>query len=327
MKNVLLISDQSQEYYYSPFIAPCVEMGVRLLLFQPALFPVSARVSVCMNDKEVTGAIEVTDLVTGRSVLCPLDSIDCAWYLRPKRPSISTALTKRERNFATIESEASLDALWSLLPCRWVNKKTTISQIESNKILQQAIAKSCGLSIPATIISNSSDDIDIFSGERGSLLLKSMSCALIDDNNGLFIYSNIFDKDEILENEAAIRNCPIFAQYYIEKKYEYRIMIIGDEVLSCQIDSQSSVKTRIDWRHYDFERVSHKSIQIPENIKLKLLEFMRRIDLHFGAIDMIETPDHEFVFLEINPSGQWDWIARLAALPIPLAVAKMLVSL
>ena len=51
---------------------------------------------------------------------------------------------------------------------------------------------------------------------------------------------------------------------------------------------------------------------------------MEGVDLRYGAIDLIETPDGEFVFLEVNPSGQWGWIADLGGLPIPEAVADML---
>jgi len=47
-------------------------------------------------------------------------------------------------------------------------------------------------------------------------------------------------------------------------------------------------------------------------------------DERISAIDLIETPQGEFVFLEVNPSGQWGWIADLAGLPIPEAVADML---
>ena len=35
----------------------------------------------------------------------------------------------------------------------------------------------------------------------------------------------------------------------------------------------------------------------------------------------------EFVFLEVNPSGQWGWIADFARLPIPEAVVEMLETL
>ena len=28
----------------------------------------------------------------------------------------------------------------------------------------------------------------------------------------------------------------------------------------------------------------------------------------FGAIDLIRTPDDNYLFLEVNPNGQWLWL-------------------
>jgi glutathione synthase/RimK-type ligase-like ATP-grasp enzyme len=104
-------------------------------------------------------------------------------------------------------------------------------------------------------------------------------------------------------------------------------MVIGSRVLSCKIDSQASEATKIDWRHYDFVNVKHTAVNLPDDIQQKLLRFMQAVGLRYGAIDMVETPKGDFVFLEINPSGQWGWIADIAGLPISEAVAEMLDSL
>ena len=38
--------------------------------------------------------------------------------------------------------------------------------------------------------------------------------------------------------------------------------------------------------------------------------------LTFGAIDLILTPDGEYVFLEVNINGQWAYLEDMLALPI-----------
>jgi hypothetical protein len=45
----------------------------------------------------------------------------------------------------------------------------------------------------------------------------------------------------------------------------------------------------------------------------------------YGAYDFIVTPDNRYVFVEVNPSGQWLWIEDLAGCPISEAVAAELV--
>lgn len=41
---------------------------------------------------------------------------------------------------------------------------------------------------------------------------------------------------------------------------------------------------------------------------------------------MIVTPQDEYVFLEINPNGQWLWIERLTNLPISEIIADTLIK-
>jgi glutathione synthase/RimK-type ligase-like ATP-grasp enzyme len=38
---------------------------------------------------------------------------------------------------------------------------------------------------------------------------------------------------------------------------------------------------------------------------------VKKLGLEFGALDLIVTPDNEYVFVEINPNGQWAWIQQL----------------
>jgi len=47
----------------------------------------------------------------------------------------------------------------------------------------------------------------------------------------------------------------------------------------------------------------------------------------FGAIDLVLHPERGYVFLEINPNGQWGWIEDFTGLPIAAAFADLLVRL
>jgi glutathione synthase/RimK-type ligase-like ATP-grasp enzyme len=51
---------------------------------------------------------------------------------------------------------------------------------------------------------------------------------------------------------------------------------------------------------------------------------MDSLRLTFGVIDMIQTPGGEYVFLEVNPSGQWLWLDDILECGISDAVAEWL---
>ncbi|MEJ2669125.1 MAG: MvdD family ATP-grasp ribosomal peptide maturase, partial [Gammaproteobacteria bacterium] len=53
---------------------------------------------------------------------------------------------------------------------------------------------------------------------------------------------------------------------------------------------------------------------------------MDLLGLNFGCIDMILTPDDEFVFLEVNPNGQWLWVEHSLGCNISGAIADKLIG-
>ncbi len=51
-----------------------------------------------------------------------------------------------------------------------------------------------------------------------------------------------------------------------------------------------------------------------------------RFELQYAAIDLILDRDGRYVFLEINPSGQFGWIEDFTGLPIFASLADLLVE-
>jgi D-alanine-D-alanine ligase-like ATP-grasp enzyme len=54
------------------------------------------------------------------------------------------------------------------------------------------------------------------------------------------------------------------------------------------------------------------------------MELMSRLSLAYGAIDLVLTPDGRYIFLEINPNGQWLWIDEMLSLGISHSIAERL---
>jgi glutathione synthase/RimK-type ligase-like ATP-grasp enzyme len=65
---------------------------------------------------------------------------------------------------------------------------------------------------------------------------------------------------------------------------------------------------------------------LPSAIQAKLLALMDRLGLVFGCVDIILTPAGEYVFLEVNPSGQWGWIEDKTGMPITSALVDLLLK-
>jgi biotin carboxylase len=51
---------------------------------------------------------------------------------------------------------------------------------------------------------------------------------------------------------------------------------------------------------------------------------MNELGLVFGTVDLRVTDDNEYVFLEVNPQGQFLYVEILTGMPITAALAEFL---
>ncbi len=53
---------------------------------------------------------------------------------------------------------------------------------------------------------------------------------------------------------------------------------------------------------------------------------MDHFQLNYGAINMVLTPEGEYVFLEVNPYGDFFWLEEYTKLPITQAIGNVLLG-
>ncbi|MCR4334117.1 MAG: hypothetical protein NUV47_00055 [Patescibacteria group bacterium] len=260
-----------------------------------------------------------------------LDTVKSVWFRRPQKVIVENVQDSVERQFIEDEFSASL---WSLYTCLdekeifWMNHPLYARDLlEHNKMLQMKFARESGLLIPKTIITNEPQKLIEFCEEKGGFIaVKAVRSRIFQNPEGgaIGIYTNRVSTDYLKAHIKAIARAPIMAQEYVAKKLELRVTVVGNQIFTCAIHSQDSERTKNDWRRYDFDKVKHESWTLPKEIETKIFTFMNRCHLSFGAIDMILTPNDEYVFLEVNPSGQYIWIENLTNFSISRAIAETL---
>ncbi len=93
------------------------------------------------------------------------------------------------------------------------------------------------------------------------------------------------------------------------------------------IFSQQNEATKIDFRNYDQIKPNRMiPYRLPENIKTTIHDFMDAIGMQCGSIDMILTPNNEYVFLEVNPVGQFQWVEKCCNFDLSKAIARVLID-
>ncbi|MET8074904.1 MvdC/MvdD family ATP grasp protein [Streptomyces sp. NPDC005303] len=257
-----------------------------------------------------------------------LEDVSSIWYRRPRLPEFS-GMKEQDRRLAVSEWDTFWRALCGIMePCIWVSDPQNL-QGAARKTVQAAIATAVGLRIPRTLITNDSQEVLAFYGEcRGRVVAKPTGPGWVEAEDGAvtcFLTNRVTTND--IHDESALKVCPVTFQEEIAKDYEIRVNVVGRDVLAVKIESQCSAVSELDWRRYDTKNTPYSAYVLPRSVEDQCREITYRLGLNFGAIDLIRTPEGEYVFLEINGNGQFLWAELLSGVDVSGALAELLVGL
>jgi glutathione synthase/RimK-type ligase-like ATP-grasp enzyme len=233
-----------------------------------------------------------------------------------------------EAKLSSIEGDAFLESVYGFHGMRWVSPPHLIRFAEA-KLPQLQLASRLGLRVPRTIVTNDPDEAHRFARNVGfnvahkSLITPTVGC----DDSVLGLFTRRLSRDELAQQIDSIRFAPTLLQEYVPKTAEIRVTIIGSDTFATEIDSQSVDGARIDWRQVDPFSIRHRPVSLPDSLITVLRRFVGHYGLRFGAIDLILTPDGDYVFLENNPNGQWYWLEVLAGQPMAASMARLLTEI
>jgi glutathione synthase/RimK-type ligase-like ATP-grasp enzyme len=225
-------------------------------------------------------------------------------------------------------SQRCLGGVWETLDCRWLPGKPMVDRMAHNKLLQLVLASRLGFLVPNTLITNTpSRFLEFYADCESRIVGKSL--AQMEVMRGGEMHMLTFTQP-VLRRDAlraqAIRHAPVIFQKYVPKRVELRVTIVGRRVLTAEIASQDNRSTLHDFRHNDDGTVRYRPYDLPAEIERRCLAMAESLGLTYGAIDLILTPEGDYVFLEINSNGQWGWVETLSGLPIADAVANFLID-
>lgn len=247
-----------------------------------------------------------------------LGEVGCVYYRRPTAFEFPDGISEPERKWAAREARMGLGGVLATLP-RWLNHPADIAHAEY-KPLQLAAADAAGLRVPDTVITNDVDTARNFLAVVGRAVYKPLSGGgIAEDGTYRLIYATPVDGDQL--DESVTRTAHLF-QAWVAKDHEVRLTVVDEQFHAARIDTRSEAAA-IDWRS-DYDHLDYAITDVPAHVRRATLALMRALRLRFGTLDFVVTPDGDWVFLEVNPNGQWAWIEDATGLPIAASIADAL---
>ncbi len=324
----ILVITKAKDVHTSYVVEKLEMVDEKVFLLDYAKFPQQTKISFCHkgNDYDLVLEFENGETLKGKD-------IKSVYNRRQENPKAPKGLKSRKiKEYIVRESQYLIDALPKVLNAFWLSNQDAIINA-SCKPYHLIEARKVGLETPDTLISNSDKQILRFMEEVNTreIAIKSLNTPGFisgrgDNKVALAFYTQKIEKSKLHKLIAQVRNCPTTFQPYIEKDFELRITVVGRSVFPCAIYSQEAERTKYDWRRYDIPNTPHEVFKLPVGIEEKCISLIKNLGLVFGCIDMIVTPKGNYVFLEVNPNGQWLWIEKLTGFPIGDAIVNMLIK-
>ncbi len=285
---------------------------------------------------------DYTMLLSDQGVTCTLATRDEAvweghtahtWYRRGGFNLVDYTIppmegfTRRDRNSLQnqldLEHQCTTEALG-----RTIFKEAINSPFDNklNKVVVLALAQKIGLKIPATLITNRRSIAQGFRKEHGAVITKNISQGVYARVAGA-TYGGL----TTICTAAYLRSLPVrfpnaLFQPLIAKWLDLRVFYLDGRIFASAIFSQVDKRTRVDFRNYNEERPNRTPpFRFDSAVENMLCALMTTLGLRSGSIDMILTPQGDYVFLEVNPVGQFKQVSYPCNYKIEKLIAETLI--
>ncbi|GGE20993.1 ATP-grasp ribosomal peptide maturase [Polymorphobacter glacialis] len=314
MPSPILVISHTHDIHAIEVLGHLARRGADAVLFDTGRLPRETRLTIAHDPlHDWRGAAQFD----GRTL--DMAAIRAVWWRRPQPFAVHAELGgPADQGFAVAETHAAVSGLWSLLDARWINDPDADDRA-ARKAWQLKLARQTGLRIPRTCMTNDPDAARAFiAAEPGRVIYKAFSAT-----EQLWRETRVLNADEAVGLDA-VRYAPVIFQEFIAGTCDLRVTIVGSQVFAASITASAGAY------EYDF-RVSMGDVAIaahdlPAPIERALLALMAALGLVYGAIDLRLTPGGDYVFLEINPAGQWLFVEHVTGQPIGAAIADVLVG-
>ncbi|MFC9535986.1 ATP-grasp ribosomal peptide maturase [Streptomyces sp. NPDC056975] len=309
----VLVATEAADVTADMVISELNRIGCPVTRFDPADIGNSLRVTARFDDlsPHVAGHLRTPSRTS------ELGAVRSVYWRRPRWPEF-THLDDSEARFAAAQVRHGLGGtLYALDGPLWVNHPLRMAAADY-KVAQLATAARLGLRVPPTLVTNDLDEAREFITAHREVIFKTLRWTPYErDGVRMTTWAEPVTVDDLDETVGA---APHLFQARVDKTADLRVLVVGEEVFAVRIESGL-----LDWRK-DYSALSYRVVNLPDRLSQTLQDYLGHFGLVSGSFDLALDKNGEPHWLELNPNGQWGWLATETGLPMATAFAELLAS-
>ncbi|MFF3346416.1 ATP-grasp ribosomal peptide maturase [Streptomyces sp. NPDC002779] len=248
--------------------------------------------------------------------LVSLDGLRSVWVRRPGVPASRAA---RPSPWLTEESAQALYGMLRSSAARWMNDPDAAHRAR-HKPWQLRLAQSCGLPVPATLITTFPQAAREFADRYPDLVVKPVSGAHPQDPPRAVPTSRVPPDADF----SAVAFGPTLLQRRVAKRADIRLTAVGERLLVARKPVGADAHPdEVDVR-FSSSTAPWEPAEVPPRVAESVRAYLRDAGLAYGAFDFVEDGDGTWWFLECNQSGQFGFVEVDTGQPIARTIAEWL---
>lgn len=310
---ILILSYPSEDHTVE-VVKRLREAGQEVRVMSLSDFPVRASIELSWTKSE-----NPVYLIKETDSCLDLDDVHVVWWRRIMPFDIDPKVRRsNDRAFSESETSQAVNGILDALDCAWVNPRAA-DESAHRKPFQWEVAHRIGMNLPRTLVTNEPGAARNFIEQVG--IGKTVFKAFLASTEE-WRETRLIELSDLARLDS-VKYAPVIFQEYI-KGVDLRITVVGDRLYAAEIDARRTCYP-VDMRMVIGE-ADIKPVDLPVEVHSSILRFMSELGLVYGAIDMRRTDDGLFVFLEVNPAGQWLFVEQRTGLPISQSMADLLAT-
>ncbi len=223
----------------------------------------------------------------------------------------TSGLTELDASFAVDEAPYLLTGILASAGSRFVDDPYAIYRAEL-KPLQLWTAQRCGITTPATLITNHVESANSFIASQ-RIVAKALSPGV-----GITPFVGEISTADLVN----VSSFPVMLQELIRCNSDLRVVVVGDEALIWKRHREGST---LDWRQIDPSGSGFQLVDMP-NLGDMAVKLSVELGISMSVQDWLETSNGP-VFLESNAQGAWLFLQNAAEHVVPRVANHVAVRL
>ena len=226
-----------------------------------------------------------------------ISAAQTVWWRRPQ-PFVQDVARPDVTDYALNEWSSAWGGILQELSCHslWFNDLNK-HRIADRKPYQLTLAQRVGFEVPKTLITSDAIAAQEFLSVNEASIFKAFM-----GTKENWQPTRLYKPEYADLLHATLAACPVLFQAYVHAEYEVRVIVINDRIFAVAADLRSS--------RYSFDvRIDTKNaravFQLPDEICRQLRAFQQLAGLRYGAFDLRIDKHGSYIFLEVNPAGQF----------------------